>query len=457
MNRRLAFRLTQGILAHLVCTSAFCFARSSNSTVPPDLAHQVIAECVGMSLQQIDTEKVVFAVKVIVDAGQDLKLDQVTLANLHFNGLPVFAAPLQLPIHLIKGQKVEVPQPILATIYLHDVNSTKPLSQALQDGFATLDGELYLSVHLGTIARIALGTFQAVVPMKLQQKVPLAIPGGAISKTAALAVLETGDVALKHLLAGVSASGGIWPGLRHDVLQQYAPGAFAVAATYSVKDANGMEVQLAWTGVAFRISPTQIALPYEALEPWSFDADISTALQSGAYTLEPNSFRLSVWPSGQIAPSPLTTDGGLRLGKELHAGPPILQATTQVMIPTHSRLPQKGKLDVRTSSKNITFVTATEALPVNHLARIASSPLPARWDAVALLRFPRLGSGTLTPEVILTSAYLEHGRIRFEVSVDATVLGSPIIASDGIVGMVQDESSGIPWTGIAERMTSSEK
>jgi hypothetical protein len=61
----------------------------------------------------------------------------------------------------------------------------------------------------------------------------------------------------------------------------------------------------------------------------------------------------------------------------------------------------------------------------------------------------------VTPEVILTSAYLDHGRIRFEVSVDSTVLGSPIIASDGIVGMVQDESSGIPWTGIAGSMKSS--
>src|SRR5277367_3569728 len=118
MNRRLAFRLTHGMLAYLVCTSAFCFARSSNSPIPPDVAHQVIAECVGMSLQQIDTEKVVFALKVIVDAGQDLKLDEVTLANLHFNDLPVFATPVQVPIHLIKGQKVELPQPILATIYL---------------------------------------------------------------------------------------------------------------------------------------------------------------------------------------------------------------------------------------------------------------------------------------------------------------------------------------------------
>jgi hypothetical protein len=456
MNRRVAFRLPQGMLAYLICTSAFCFARSPNSPVPPDVAHQLIAECVGMSLQKIDTEKVVLALKVTVDAGQDLKLDSVILANLHFNGLPVFAAPVQVPIQLIKGQKVELPQPILATIYLHDVTSTKPLSQALLDGFATLDGQVYVSVHLGLIARIALGNFQSVVPMKLQQKVPLAIPGGAISKTAALAVLETADVALKRLLAGVSVSEGIWPGLRRDVLQQYAPSAFAVAVTYSVKDATGIEVPLAWTGVAFRVSPTQIALPYEALESWNFDPDISTALQSGAYTLEPNTFRLSVWPSGQAGPSPLTTDGGLQLGKQLHAALPILQETTQVLILTHSRLPQKGKLDVRASSKNITFLTGTDALPAIPLARIAPGPLPTRWDSVALLRFPRLGSGTVTPEVILTSAYLDHGRIRLDVSVDSTVFGSPIIASDGIVGMVQDESSGIPWAGIAESIKSSE-
>lgn len=409
-----------------------------------------------MSLQQIDTEKAVFALKVTVDAGQDLNLDEVTLANLHLNGLPVFAAPLQIPIHLIKGQKVELPKPIAVTIYLHDVTSTAALSQALLDGFATLDGESYASVHLSTIARIALGTFQAVVAMKLHQKVPVAIPGGALSKTAALATLEAADVALKRLLAGVSASEGIWPGLRRDVLQQYAPVAFAVVVTYAVKDTKGMEVPLTWTGVAFRLSPTQIVLPYEALEAWSFDPDISTALQSGAYALAPDTFRLSAWSSGQVAPIPLTTDGGLQLGKQLHAGPPILQATTQVMIPTNSRLPQKGRLDVRASSRNIAFLTATEALPAVPSARIVSDPLPSRWDAVALLRFPRLGSGTLTPEVILTSAYLDNGRIRLAVNVDSTVFGSPIIAPNGIIGMVQDESSGIPLNGIAESKKGSE-
>ena len=416
----------------------------------------MIAECDGISVQQIDTEKAVFALKVSVDAGQDMKLNEVTLANLHFNGLPVFAAPLQLPIHLIKGQKVELPQPLLVTIYLHDVTSTKPLSHALMDGFATLDGELYLSVHLSPIAKIALGTFKAVLPMKLQQRVPVAIPGGAISKAAALAVLETADVALKHLLTGVSASEGLWPGLRSDVLQQYAPAAFAVAVTYTVRDTKGLRVPLTWTGVAFRVSPTQIVLPDEALEPWSFDAEVATAVQSGAYTLEPDTFRLSAWPSGQAAPSPLTTDGGLQVGRQLRAGPPTVQATTQVMLLTHSRLPQKGKLNVRASSRNITFLKTTEALSAIPSARIAPLPLSARWDSVALLRFPRLGSGVLTPEVILTSAYLDNGRIRFAVNVDSTVFGSPIIAPNGIIGMVQDESSGIPWSGLAESMKSSE-
>lgn len=130
-----------------------------------------------MSLEDIDTDKAAFALKLSADARQDLNLDQVTLANLHLNGLPVFAAPLRVPIHLVKGQKTELPQPTLVTIYLHDINSTKPLAQALEDGFATLDGELYLSVHLSAVAKIMLRSLQAVVPIKLQQKVPVAIPG----------------------------------------------------------------------------------------------------------------------------------------------------------------------------------------------------------------------------------------------------------------------------------------
>ena len=55
----------------------------------------------------------------------------------------------------------------------------------------------------------------------------------------------------------------------------------------------------------------------------------------------------------------------------------------------------------------------------------------------------------------MTSATLDRGRIRFAVNVDSTVFGSPIIAADGIIGMVQDESSGIPWSEIARTVKDS--
>ena len=389
------------------------------------------------------------------NASQELDLDQVTLANLRFNGLPVFAAPLEGPIHLIKGQQVDLPQPLLLTVYLRDVTSTKPISQALQDGFTALDGEIYLSVHLSAIAKIVLRSFQAIVPMKLQQRVPVAVPGGALAKSAALTVLEAADVALKHLLAGVSASQGIWPGLRHDILQQYAPGTFAVVVTYSLSDASGKQVPLSWNGVAFRVSPTLLVLPQEALEPWSFDPDTAVAIQSGEYKLEPNTFRLSVWPAGQPAPSPLTADGGLQLGKELQGGPAKHQATTQIMLLNKSHLPQKGKLDVRANSSNVALLKAIDAFPAAPTPKTASGSAATQWETVALLRFPRLGSDKLAPEVILTSASLDHGRIRLGIKVDGSVFGSPIIAPDGIIGMVQDESTGIVWSAIAESMDQS--
>jgi hypothetical protein len=440
-------RLTWTLAAFAVCMCASSFALSPDPTSKAqDRAQPLTVECVDLSLNQIDSEKVTFALKMVIDAGQELDLDQVTLANIHFNGLPVFAAPLEGPIHLLKGQRVDLPQPILLTVYLRDITSTKPLSQALLDGFATLDGEVYVSVHLSAIAKIVLRSFQAIVPMKLKQKVPVAVPGGALTKAAALTVLEAAEVTLKHVLAGVSASQGIWPGLRHDILQQYAPAAFAVAVTYSLSDASGKEVPLSWSGIAFRISPAQLVLPYEALEPWSFDPDTAAAIQSGTYTLEPNTFKLTVWPTGQAAP--MAAGDGLQLGKQLQGIAAKGQATRQVVFLNNSHLPQKGKLDVRASNNNVAFLKATETLPATPMPKIASSSVAAQWDTVALLRFPRLGSEKLTPEVILTSAYLDHGRIHLAIKVDSTVFGSPIIAPDGIIGMVQDESSGIPWSAI---------
>jgi hypothetical protein len=444
--------LTLVALAVCVCTTAFTRSPDSKSN-PQGQAQPLAVECVDLSLDQIDTEKVTFALKLAINGGQDLDLDQVTLANVHLNGLPIFAAPLDGPIHLLKGQRIDLQKPVFLTVYLRDVTSTKPLSQALVDGFATLDGEIYVSVHLGAIARIVVRSSQAVVPMKLQQKVPVAVPGGTLAKAAALTVLDAAEVALKHLRAGVSASQGIWPGLRHDILQQYAPAAFAVVVTYSLSDAHGEEVPLSWNGVAFRISPTELVLPDEALEPWAFDLDAAAAIQSGVYKLEPNTFKLSVWTTGQDTRP--AGGGGMQLGQQLQAVPSKPQTAMQVMLLSKSHLPQKGKLDVRATDSNVAFLKSSESLPSVPTPRTASGSTAEQWETVALLRFPRLATDKLIPEVILTSAYLDHGRIHLGVKVDSTVFGSPIIAPSGIVGMVQDESSGIAWSKIAESINTS--
>jgi hypothetical protein len=409
-----------------------------------------------MTLEQLDTEKVRLAIKMAVTARQDLKLDQVTLANLHLNGLPVFAAPLLTPMHLIKSQRVELQEPLLLTVYLRDLSSTSPLSQALQDGYASLDGELYLSVHLNLIGKLVLRSTEALVPMKLQQKVPLTIPGGALARKATIAVLETADAAVKHLHAGASSWMGLWPGLRRDALQQYAGATFAVAVTYAVKDVEGKQLPLSWSGVAFRISPTVIVLPDEALEPWSFDPEIAGGLQTGVYNLEPDAFKLSLWPAGQAVPGPIATDGGLQLGKQMKAHELSHQVTNQVVIPGHSPSLHKANVALRASDANIAILAPTEFVPDIHEAKIAPEPLPLAWEWLALLRFPRLSSGTLIPEVILTSGHLDHGRIRLAINVDSTVFGSPIIASSGVIGMVQDESTGIFWSEIAKKLKSSD-
>ena len=113
------------------------------------------------------------------------------------------------------------------------------------------------------------------------------------------------------------------------------------------------------------------------------------------------------------------------------------------MLLNNSHLPLKGTVDVRASNSNIGVLKISGSASATPVPKIAFDLSAGHWDTVALLRFPRLTSETLIPEVILTSATLDHGRIRLGVNVDSTVFGSPIIAPEGVIGMVQDESSGV--------------
>jgi hypothetical protein len=73
------------------------------------------------------------------------------------------------------------------------------------------------------------------------------------------------------------------------------------------------------------------------------------------------------------------------------------------------------------------------------------------WQAAAVVRLDRSGS-RLEPSLWLTEARLEQGRYHIKDIVDSAAIGSPLWIEDGVVGLLQDESSAAEIKGVMKKL-----
>jgi hypothetical protein len=78
-----------------------------------------------------------------------------------------------------------------------------------------------------------------------------------------------------------------------------------------------------------------------------------------------------------------------------------------------------------------------------------STDTQASWESVAVYRFP---GGTerkqLHPDLIFVPVAKENARLRLATSVDGSAWGAPLISPQGVIGVIQSESTGITWEDI---------
>jgi hypothetical protein len=72
------------------------------------------------------------------------------------------------------------------------------------------------------------------------------------------------------------------------------------------------------------------------------------------------------------------------------------------------------------------------------------------WNSVALFRFrDGVQNSPANPELIVVSARRNGNRIELGELVDSSAFGSPIVAPEGVIGIVQNQNSGVAWPEAA--------
>ncbi len=411
----------------VVPVMAFQIADSQNNPVSVSID--------SIDLADVGSDRIQFDVHSHVTASRRLKLKSVHFEQMHMGDLPVFLSPIESHLELQKGTPVDLPA-IPLTVYFRDLDSLEPFEQAIRDGQTTVTGRARSDLDLNLLERALLGIWNTQASIPVSVTVPVNVPGGFLGRTAAIAALETAQIALNlgsSALHALRVSQRQW---EETLRTRYLPAMIVAESRYSLRLRDNRKLDMTVRGLGFRVSESKFVLTGEMIEPWKYDMDAVTALQNGDATLVEEGRDLFVWPAGET----LNASTARSLSKGLIQVDHTSGKAESIRVPG-----AKGDLTIqlmhRDTDANYAVLHFTHPEDYGSVASVASEEVrhDRSWEQLSMFRVDEDGK----LEIISTSAQRQDSRISLADPVDDRTFGSLLIDPAGAVGIVQDERTGM--------------
>jgi hypothetical protein len=406
-------------------------------------------------IAEIDSSRLRIAVDLSAVPGRTITLENLRLTGLRLNGLPVYAQPLTEPIELIKGKETALP-PLYVTLQTRDITTTKPLREMIENQSVHLTGAMVAAVKMSFLEKLAMHTEHPRISLPIAQDVPVALGASPFARQAALGVLTVVDLGLQ----GSSVARKTIPGLESPWVKALETEArtdlMTVETSFDLKEQDG-QFPVVFEQLGFRLASGQVVTTAEAKAPWEYDAEFLARIKAGEAKLEKKSVEVQLKPTGQPEDAPLLLShkdftleergssgkDALIVAKPKGQPDPDAQGSGQDQAKDSAGV---SKVSVRRRAEPGAMVVmvlhAPPAAGGFHAAPAAVAQQDT-WEKVAIYRL-NLDPATGKPavEVVQLSARRDGQAIHLDESVDPTFYGSPIVAPEGVIGIVQDEQVG---------------
>lgn len=433
------------------------------TAVASDTPEQPVSIAVeNISLASATSDRIQLSANVSLISSRRVTLREVMFAELHASGVPFYASPISGRLALIPNQKVLPSQPLLLTVYLHDLSSLKPLHALVSDGKISITGTAYATVDLNTAEKVILRTGHVRVPVKINSALELRIPGGLLAKAAALALIDYGQAALESAGSAWQTGAMSLSEQRRQLWQDYAPALVLAHATYELRDAAGKTFQHEATAMGFRVNGMQVVLPKAVLEPWKFDTDVAANMKQDG-SLKVSNYDLALWSSK----ARLRDDSGQLSGTQalclsahqLRLLPFTKDDSEPMFLPGEEDKTQRVKVHRRQVAAALGLVEITDpaASPMSPILANSNKPADVNRStpvvSLGVFRFPDgLEAKAANPGLLLVLPRAGASSLELDTPIDSTGWGSPVISPEGIVGVVTSESSVISIADAAKEL-----
>jgi hypothetical protein len=407
----------------------------------PEMAPEKLLLIKNLSYQDISFDRLVLNVYLsIKPVDRVATIQRIYFQDVRVNGVPVHLETFEQEFQLSKKEVVDLPSPLKCSIVFAELDSLKPVAEILEKDSIRITGENFLEVKLTGVEKLAMRSKQLVIPMALNQQVPLNLfSGNPLLQMAAGKIL--------HTLSDPSSPAALALGKEHSAklaedqtLSATArPALYLLYCEYALVDPKTQATEnFSQSGTGFVVSTGgKLLTAKRVVQPWKFDPQIAFWIAHYHLNLDLKSYRLYAWPAGARVKSP---DGGLdfQMAVSSEKGTlKLLKAAPDRMQKKDYQDPDSGEratLDLEVEGESDLAVLQLAGANLKPLAFADSPAETSEATRKALFGFPfSLNQSQADPRASYVQATTENGAVTLERLVNPGESGAPLLTADGKV------------------------
>jgi hypothetical protein len=372
--------------------------------------------------------------------------------DVRVSGIPVHIETFDQEFKLSNKNPVDLPAPLKCSIVFADLDSLEPVREMVDKDKLQVTGQSFIEVKLNALEKVALRTKQLVIPVTLNEQVPLNLfQGNPLLRMTADGILQT--LTNPASAAALNMAKEHLAKLHQDQTLGVAvrPALYLLYTEYVVRDPKSKASEtFSQSGTGFLVSADgKLLTTKRVVAPWKFDPQVAFLIEHQHLEMDKDSVKTYAWPAGaQVKAADGQPDFQSALSTE--------KQTLKVLLTPPDQMVQQDYQDPDSAERATLHLHAEgeSDLALLQLSGTGFHPLSFEDSAANLAAHPKLvlcsypfgvSQPQTDPRLLSVKVELQGAAVVMEHQVDPGESGAPLLNADGkVVALAASANQCIP-------------
>jgi hypothetical protein len=395
----------------------------------------------SLSFRDINFERLLLGLSVsIKPVDRAATVEHMYFQDVAINGIPVHIETFDQEFKLSNKEPVNLPAPLKCAIIFADLGSMEPVRDMVDKDKIQITGQSFIEVKLNSLEKLALRSKQVVIPVPLNEQVPLNFfQGNPLLHMTADTILATLSNPASAAAMGMAKEHLAKVHLDETVGGKAKSALYLVYTEYKMGDPKSKtSEQFSQSGTGFLVSPDgKLLTTKRVVAPWKFDPQVDFLIEHQHLELDKDSVKTYAWPAGaQVMGADGQPDFQSALSTEKQSLK-ILQTPPDEMVQQDYQDQDSGeKATLHLHAEGSSDLAVLQLLGTGFQPLLFPDPAasPAANPQLVLCSYPfGISQAQIAPRLLSVSVTLDGSALKMEHQADPGESGAPLLDADGKV------------------------